>query len=300
MEGTNKLGRNIVEYRKKNRLTQAAFAELLFVSNKTVSRWETGKGEPDLEQLARISELIGVPVATLIGGAKPQADERGGGVSPMNKRLRIVMAVCLTLALAAAVIVPVLLVTLIGGAEPDVTPPVDTAKTEITNKFEAEYAQLKAVNPQLDGTDSFVERAATASNGLHTAYFGAKGNTITFDIDSEAADANATLYVALASMWDDLNSAHLPTDFDEVWELYVNGVRIKANASYVLPNGSRPFHEFVEVSVKIALVEGENVIKLVCPQTGDGQYGLNTDYIRIETVATLSWVPYKENKIRPE
>lgn len=298
MEDMNKLGRCITEYRKKNKLTQAAFAEILFVSNKTVSRWETGKGEPDLEQLARISELIKVPVSELIGGAEPQSDELGGGI-PSKKRSRIVAAVCLALALSAVIIATVLFLAIVVAA-PDSTSPDDTAKSEITNKFEAEYALLKAVNPQLDGTDSFVERSEFASNGLHIAYFGAKGNTVTFEIESNSADADATLYIAVVSRWNGFTHSHVITSFDEVWELYVNDERVRVNKNFFSPNDNNAFHDFVEVSVNIALNKGNNIVKLVCPKTGDGQYGLNIDYVRIETEATLSWLPHKENKIRPD
>ena len=299
---TNNLGRCITEYRKKNKLTQAAFAEILFVSNKTVSRWETGKGEPDLQQLARISELIGVPVSALIGGAA--ADESGteteNGAPARKKRFPVALFVCLALLLVAAAVIPPVLVFSGGGGKNDVPPDGDLQTAVVTDKFEAEYAQLKAVNPQLDGTDSFVERSATASNGLHIAYFGAKGNTLTFAIDADRADGNAMLYVSVVSEWDDVNKTHVKTDFDTVWELYVNDERIKVGASYVSPHDDNPYHDFVEVSVRIALKAGANTVKLVCPHTGDGQYGLNTDYIRIETDATLSWVPQKENKIRPD
>ena len=40
-------GTIIKELREKNLMTQAELAEKLCVSDKTISKWETGKGYPD-------------------------------------------------------------------------------------------------------------------------------------------------------------------------------------------------------------------------------------------------------------
>lgn len=147
----NTLGAYISEYRKKNKLTQAALAEILFVSNKTVSRWETGAGEPDLEQLARISELIGVPVAKLIGGAdEPDVDAAGGAAAKSKIFPFVVFALLALLVVTAAVLPPVLVLSSRVSEEP-LPPPGLVPAPEVTLKFEAEYAHLKAMNPQLDG-----------------------------------------------------------------------------------------------------------------------------------------------------
>ncbi len=60
------LGQNIAEMRKKKGLTQSALAEMLFVSNKTVSKWERGAGYPEIQQLVRLSELLGCSVDRLL------------------------------------------------------------------------------------------------------------------------------------------------------------------------------------------------------------------------------------------
>ena len=54
--------------REKNHLTQNQLAELLQVSDKTVSKWETGKGYPDITLLAAIAEALHVSVAELLSG----------------------------------------------------------------------------------------------------------------------------------------------------------------------------------------------------------------------------------------
>lgn len=54
--------------RKKKELTQAQLAEQLFVSRQLISKWETGKGYPDLEQVAKLSEIFDLSIDTIIKG----------------------------------------------------------------------------------------------------------------------------------------------------------------------------------------------------------------------------------------
>ena len=58
----------IKELREKNHFTQAELAEKLSVSDKTVSKWETGKGYPDISLLEPISKVFGVSVTELMTG----------------------------------------------------------------------------------------------------------------------------------------------------------------------------------------------------------------------------------------
>lgn len=61
-------GAMIRELREKQKLTQAELAEKLFVSDKTVSKWESGKGYPDITLLEPIAKVFGVSVAELLSG----------------------------------------------------------------------------------------------------------------------------------------------------------------------------------------------------------------------------------------
>lgn len=61
-------GAVIRELREKKHLTQAELAEKLNVSDKTVSKWETGKGYPDITLLEPIAGVFSVSVAELISG----------------------------------------------------------------------------------------------------------------------------------------------------------------------------------------------------------------------------------------
>ena len=61
-------GAVIKELREKNHLTQVELAEKLCVSDKTVSKWETAKGYPDISLLGPIAKVFGVSIAELISG----------------------------------------------------------------------------------------------------------------------------------------------------------------------------------------------------------------------------------------
>lgn len=61
-------GAVIKELREKNRLTQNELADLLGVSDKAVSKWETGRGLPDISLLEPIAEAFHVSVTELISG----------------------------------------------------------------------------------------------------------------------------------------------------------------------------------------------------------------------------------------
>ena len=61
-------GAVIKELREKKHLTQAELAERLCVSEKTISKWETGKGYTDVSLLEPIAKVFGVSITELISG----------------------------------------------------------------------------------------------------------------------------------------------------------------------------------------------------------------------------------------
>lgn len=63
-------GNFIAELRKENGLTQKALAKKINVSDKAVSRWETGKGYPDVSSLVALSDYFSVSVNELLTGKR--------------------------------------------------------------------------------------------------------------------------------------------------------------------------------------------------------------------------------------
>ena len=66
----NKIGEFIKNERKAKKLTQAKLAEQLFVSEKTVSKWETGNGIPDTNVLPQLCEILGISLNELLNGER--------------------------------------------------------------------------------------------------------------------------------------------------------------------------------------------------------------------------------------
>ena len=64
----NKIGNLIMTERKAKKLTQAKLAEKLFVSEKTISKWETGNGIPDTNILPKLCEIFGISINEILNG----------------------------------------------------------------------------------------------------------------------------------------------------------------------------------------------------------------------------------------
>ena len=58
----------IRQLREKRNLTQAELAEQIGVSSKTISKWETAKGLPDISLLQPLSQALGISVIELMNG----------------------------------------------------------------------------------------------------------------------------------------------------------------------------------------------------------------------------------------
>ena len=68
-------GKFISELRKEKELTQKELAEKINVSDKAISRWETGKGYPDVTSLVSLSEYFDVSVNELLAGKRLTAED---------------------------------------------------------------------------------------------------------------------------------------------------------------------------------------------------------------------------------
>ena len=69
---TQKCGDFIAELRKEQNLTQKDLADKINVSDKAISRWETGKGYPDVDSLQALSKFFNITINELLAGEKAE------------------------------------------------------------------------------------------------------------------------------------------------------------------------------------------------------------------------------------
>ena len=65
-------GTTIRNLRESKNMTQAELGERIGVSSKTISKWETGKGLPDISLLSPLAQALGISLIELMNGAPIQ------------------------------------------------------------------------------------------------------------------------------------------------------------------------------------------------------------------------------------
>lgn len=63
-----KVGNLIYELRKEKNMTQKQVADLMNISDKTISKWERGLGCPDISLLPELSQIFGVSIEGILAG----------------------------------------------------------------------------------------------------------------------------------------------------------------------------------------------------------------------------------------
>ena len=100
----NKIGEFIAACRKDKGLTQMQLAEKLNITNRAVSKWETGKSLPDASIMLELCEILGITVNELLSGEriimedyKKKAEENLVGIQSKKEKadrdLKIVVMV---------------------------------------------------------------------------------------------------------------------------------------------------------------------------------------------------------------
>lgn len=75
-DNMNSVSKNMKKIRLANKLTQEELAGQLFVTRQTVSNWETGKSQPDIDTLIAIAGALHTDTTALIYGAPVPASTR--------------------------------------------------------------------------------------------------------------------------------------------------------------------------------------------------------------------------------
>lgn len=90
-----KLSDYLKQYRKDNNLTQQDLANKLYVSKQAVSKWETERGQPDIEIYKELSKLLGVSIDELLG----LDNNSRGDENRSNKSILIIILVTISILL---------------------------------------------------------------------------------------------------------------------------------------------------------------------------------------------------------
>ena len=97
-----KVGQFISEKRKALGMTQQDLAEKLQITNKAVSKWETGDGMPDIQLLKPLSTELGVTVDEILNGEEKIKEEQKPAMPTYCYDLPVGVVVACVLAFAVA------------------------------------------------------------------------------------------------------------------------------------------------------------------------------------------------------
>lgn len=90
-------GKTLAKLRKERKLTQQELADLLHVTNKTISKWETNTTAPDIDTLKRISQVLNVPVDVLLGNIKLPITKENNKHKLTKKKLILILSLVLVI-----------------------------------------------------------------------------------------------------------------------------------------------------------------------------------------------------------
>lgn len=77
-------GKIIKQLRQQKNLKQSELAEMLYVSDKTISKWETGKGLPDISLIDSLAKALDVSTQYLLSGEFVLNQNQGGNLKKSN------------------------------------------------------------------------------------------------------------------------------------------------------------------------------------------------------------------------
>lgn len=126
-----KISQMLKEKRKEYQLTQEQLAEKIFVSNKTISNWETGKTKPDIESLILLAKFFHLSLDNLLLEGSEMVESLDKDIKKGRNLKKIVLVWTLPL-----------LITITGlfwvnyrGENQTIVPLEDISSIEITDNF---------------------------------------------------------------------------------------------------------------------------------------------------------------------
>lgn len=79
-----KIGKLILDLRKEKNMTQKQLADLMNISDKTISKWERGLGCPDISLIPELAQILGINIDGLLSGEVNSNDIVGGNMNKLR------------------------------------------------------------------------------------------------------------------------------------------------------------------------------------------------------------------------
>lgn len=80
----DQIGKLIFSLRREKDMTQKQLANLMNISDKTISKWERGFGCPDVSLLPDLSQILGVNIEEILSGKIAVNEIVGGNMKSLN------------------------------------------------------------------------------------------------------------------------------------------------------------------------------------------------------------------------
>jgi len=98
-----KVGKLIQKLRKEQKLTQQELGDKLGVSPKTISKWETGGGLPDISFLKKISEIFNITIEELLDGTLNKKEKTN-----VKKSIKILLIIVIMFIILLSIIIMII------------------------------------------------------------------------------------------------------------------------------------------------------------------------------------------------
>lgn len=92
-----KMGKHLSDLRKSKKLTQMQLAEILDVSNKSVSKWEVGDIAPDITLLVPLADVLGVSVEEILTGGEQIGESKSLNIYKRMTKKRLIKEVIISI-----------------------------------------------------------------------------------------------------------------------------------------------------------------------------------------------------------
>lgn len=210
-----KTGAFIAQLRKEKTYTQKELAQRLNVSDKAISRWETGKGFPDTSLLKPLSDALGVSVGELLSGERLHPDDLKARVdnvivTSMEDSRRKVNRVSVLCAVLAVLVLLSGVALLLREPRPSAVEFVNGSQTDMRYALTDDNSYLQTVYPDFekrewdggyeyylpDGTERYVFTEVDGKTVMSYMHCSGQGRLFGVSLgDSTVVEANPILGV---------------------------------------------------------------------------------------------------------